>query len=96
MTHLFDKILVASDLSAASDQVITCLPGGRADRREQLLRIGSGNRHRSVRPRFWRWFGNGCWSSGGSAGHAVGLQRLHPDPALVSGRAGRGQPEQAA
>jgi hypothetical protein len=28
MTHLFDKILVASDLSAASDQVITCLPGG--------------------------------------------------------------------
>jgi hypothetical protein len=49
MTHVFDKILVATDLSAASDQVITCLPGLKRLGTEQVVHCHAlGIRHLDV------------------------------------------------
>ncbi len=61
----------------------------RAHRREQLLRAGGGGGHHAVRPQLRRGAGDGGRRAGGSAGDALRLQRLQPDPGVVRAGARR-------
>ena len=58
----------------------------RAHRREQFLRAGGGGGHHSVRPRFRRGAGHGCWRACRSAGDALRVPHLQPVARVVSAR----------